>query len=95
MGLQNGIAILRFLWGLGLGLRAWDLESDTPNMVPYTTIGDFLGIPTGDLLSRCSQGSGKFVISRVFDVDCVGFSVCFRIDIVDEGNLAQPYIPYT
>ena len=35
-----------------------DLESRTPNMVPYTTIGYFLGTVEGDLLSRSSQRSG-------------------------------------
>ena len=35
-----------------------DLESRTPIMVPYTTIGQFLGTLKGVLLSRSAQGSG-------------------------------------
>ena len=41
-----------------------DLESRTPNMVPYTTIGYFLGTLEGDLLSRSAQGSGMMTVDE-------------------------------
>ena len=34
-----------------------DLDSRAPNMVPYTSIGEFLRICKWDLLSRSAQGS--------------------------------------
>ena len=52
--------------GSGFNPDPWEnLESRTPNMVPYTTIGYFLGTLKGDLLSRSAQGSGKWLFFKV------------------------------